>query len=137
VSAGADPASVVDRYLALIGDHGSAAGELAALLHGDFHFVERPNLVSPHGSERDRDDVVRSLLAGRELLAAQRFEVRDHLVSADRVVTRAAWTGTVARDAGPFRAGTELRAESSMHFVVRDGLIVEQENFDCFHPFGP
>jgi ketosteroid isomerase-like protein len=129
-------ADVVERYLALIADHDSDPAELAALLHEGFRFVERPNLVSPRGSERDREEVVRSLAAGRELLSSQRYDVRDHLVSGDRVVSRVVWTGTVARDAGPFAAGAELRAESTMHFVVRDGLIVEQENFDCFHPFG-
>jgi ketosteroid isomerase-like protein len=128
---------VVERYLGLIADHGSDPAELAALLHDDFRFVERPNLVSPSGSDRDREAVLRSLAAGRELLSSERYEVRDHLVSGDRIVTRVVWTGTVARDAGPFAAGAELRAESSMHFVVRGGLIVEQENFDCFHAFGP
>jgi ketosteroid isomerase-like protein len=31
-------------------------------------------------------------------------------------------------------AGTELRAECSMFFTVRDGRIAGQENFDCYHP---
>jgi ketosteroid isomerase-like protein len=131
----ADPVAIVERYLTLIADHDFPAEKLATLLDEDFRFVERPNLVNPRGSERGRDEIVRTLLAGRRLLAEQRFDVRDHLVAGDRVVTRAVWTGTVAESVGPFRAGQELRAESSMHFVVRDRLIVEQENFDCFYPF--
>jgi len=129
------PTAVVERYLGLIADHDSDPAELATLLHDDYLFVERPNAVSPRGSVRDRDTLLRSLAAGRDLLSSQRYEVRDHLVDGERVVTRVVWTGVVARDAGPFAAGAELRAESSMHFVIRDGLIVEQENFDCFHPF--
>ena len=49
-------------------------------------------------------------------------------------MTRATWAGTLAIDAGPWPAGTELRAECCMVFAVRDGRIVHQENYDCYDP---
>jgi ketosteroid isomerase-like protein len=95
-------------------------------------FVERPNLVSPRGSERDREQVLASVEVGRQLLRDQRFEVVDPVVEGDRVASRVVWTGTLAVEAPPYAAGAQLRADSSMHFTLRDGRIAHQENFDCF-----
>jgi ketosteroid isomerase-like protein len=125
-----NPATVVERYLALIADPTADLEAIGDLLHPDMRFVERPNLVSPQGTERDPQQILASVLAGRRLLSDQRFDVLDHLVAGDRVATRVAWTGTLA--AGPW-----LRADSSMHFTVRDGRIAHQENYDCFHPHAP
>lgn len=47
-------------------------------------------------------------------------------------MTRATWTGTLAIDARPRAAGTALRAACPIHFTLRDGRIVLQENFDCY-----
>jgi len=126
--------ATVERYLALVVDLDADPAGLDDLVHPDARFVERPCLVSPRGRERDVDAARAGLAHSRSLLSAQRIDVRDHLVAGDRVVTRAVWTGTLAHDAGPLRAGTELRAECSMFFTVRDGRIAAQENFDCYHP---
>jgi ketosteroid isomerase-like protein len=124
-----DPTAVIDRYLALIADPDSHPGQIADLLAADMRFVERPNLVNPEGTERDPAQVLESLERGRELLRDQSFDVVDHLVAGDRVVTRVAWSGTLAN-------GSRMRADSSMHFTVRDGRIAWQENYDCFHAPG-
>jgi ketosteroid isomerase-like protein len=127
-----DPTTVIERYLALISDPTADLEAIEALLDADMRFVERPNLVSPRGSERDREQLLASVAVGRELLRDQRFEVVDHVVEGDRVASRVVWTGTLAVAAPPFAAGSELRADSSMHFTLRDGRIAHQENFDCF-----
>jgi ketosteroid isomerase-like protein len=125
--------ATVERYLALIADLDADPAAFERLVHPDARFVEHPCLVSPRGQERDRDAARAGLARGRELLSAQRIAVLDHLVAGDRVVTRAVWTGTLARPAGPLPAGAELRADCSMFFTVRDGRIAAQENFDCYH----
>jgi ketosteroid isomerase-like protein len=129
-----DPTAVVERYLALIADPDAELKQIEALLDPDVRFLERPNLVSPRGSERDRAQMLTSVEAGRRLLRDQRFEVIDHLVDGDRVTSRVVWTGTIAVDAPPYAAESELRAHSSMHFTPREGRIIHQENFDCFEP---
>ena len=55
-------------------------------------FVERPNLVNPTGTERDAAAMRAGLELGRKLLAWQTYEVRDHVVRDDTVVTRSAGT---------------------------------------------
>ncbi len=129
-----DPAAVVDRYLAVVADLRAEPDALAALLHPDARFVEHPNLVAPSGRRRDAAAARAAREHSRALLAGHRFDVREHIVAGERVVTRATWTGTLARDAGAIAAGTELRAECCMVFTVRDGRILDQENFDCYQP---
>jgi ketosteroid isomerase-like protein len=124
-----EPTEVVDRYLALIADPRAEPAQIRELLDGDMRFVERPNLVNPRGTERDVPELLESLERGRELVTEQSFDVVDHLVCGDQVVTRAVWTGALA-------TGVRLRADSSMHFTLLDGRIVWQENYDCFHPAG-
>jgi ketosteroid isomerase-like protein len=128
-----EPTVVIERYLALIADPVADPAAIQELLDPEVRFIERPNLFSPRGSERDRAQMLASLAQGRELLREQRFDVLDHLVAGDTVATRVVWTGTLAVEAPPFAAGSRLRADSSMYFTFRDGLIVRQENYDCFH----
>src|SRR3954447_767041 len=129
-----DPAAVVDRYLAVVADLDAEPESLAALLDPAARFVEYPNLVAPSGRKRDVAAAGAAREHSRTLLAGHRFDVREHIVAGERVVTRATWTGTLGRDAGPIAAGTELRAECCMVFTVRDGRIVDQENYDCYDP---
>jgi ketosteroid isomerase-like protein len=129
-----DPEAVVERYLALIADPAADPAAVGALLDPRVRVVERPNLFNPRGGERDRDQALASLARGRALVAGQRFDVRERLVVGETVATLVVWTGTLAADAPPLRAGTPLRADSAMWFAVRDGRIVRQETYDCFHP---
>jgi ketosteroid isomerase-like protein len=132
-----DPTAVVERYLATVADPTASAEELGAFVDPAARFVEHPNLVAPAGRERDAAAARAALEQSRGLMAAHGFAVREHIVAGDRVVTRAAWAGTLATAAGPLTAGTELRADCCMVFTVRDGRIVRQENYDCYHPIAP
>ena len=103
-------------------------------MHPDARFTERPSLVAPGGRRRDAECARAAFVHRSALLRANRIEVHEHLAAGERVVTRATWTGVLAIDAGPIPAGTEMRAECCMVFTVRDGLIRDQDNYDCYHP---
>ena len=128
--------TLIERYLALIADPSADPDVIGELLDPEMRFVERPNLFSPRGSVRDPAQMLASLAVGRELVRDQRFDVLDHLVAGDAIVTRAIWTGTLAVPAQSVPAGARLRADSSMIFNFRGGRILRQENYDCFHPPG-
>ena len=64
-----EPTAVIERYLALIADPSSDPAAIRALLDDGMRFVERPNLVSPAGSERDVPRLLESIVEGRRLLA--------------------------------------------------------------------
>ena len=72
----ADPASVAWRLE--LEEFDADPAEFERLVHPDARFVERPCLVSPRGQERDPAGAWAGLVHGRELLRAQRIEVRDH-----------------------------------------------------------
>ena len=133
-AAPAGPIAVVDRYLANVADLDADPAALDALLDPAFRVVEHPNLVAPTGRRRNAATTLAARAHVRTLLAGHRFDVRGHIVAGDRVVTRLTWTGTLAIDAGAWPAGTEMRAECCMVFTVRDGRIVRQETYDCYHP---
>ena len=97
-------------------------------------FVEHPNFVSPPGSRRDRSALLASFEAGRRLMGEQRLEDSEVLPAGDCVVARAAWSGTLAVDAAPARAGSTLRARLAMFFTIRDGPVLRRENDDCYEP---
>jgi ketosteroid isomerase-like protein len=131
---GVNQTDIIERYLSLIADPSAGVERIAELLDADMRFVERPNLVNPRGSTRDVAQVLTSVGHGRSLLEAQRFDIVDHVVAGDTIATRVVWTGTLAVDAPPYRAGSCIRADSFMRFTLRDGRIAQQENYDCFHP---
>jgi hypothetical protein len=112
--------------------------EIRALLAPDVRFVQRPNLVSPTGSESDLTAIVAGVSAGRQLLAWQSYEVRDHIEQDDRVVVRMRWTGELAIDAGPWTRGTLLTAWCVGYYRLEHGLITEIEQHDCYEqPVAP
>src|SRR3954452_21492483 len=57
--------AVVERFLAAFDRRWPAEDELAELLGPDIRFTERPNLMNPGGSERDRKAMRAGLEAGR------------------------------------------------------------------------
>ena len=115
----ADPTSVVEQYLAVVADLHASPDDLAALVHPDARFTERPNRIAPGGRRRDAACARAAFVHSRALLSENRLDVHEHVVAGERVVTRATWTGVLAIDAGPVPAGTEMRAECCMVFRSR------------------
>src|SRR4051812_15570301 len=100
---------VVERFLAAFDRRWPPEDELAELLGPDVRFTERPNLINPGGSERDRTAMRAGLEAGRQLLAWQSYEVRDHVARGDTVVERVRRRGGRGTEAGPWAAGSRRR----------------------------
>ena len=123
---------VVERFLAAFERRWPAEDELAELVAPDVRFVERPNLINPAGSDRDAAGMSAGLERGRQLLAWQSYEVRDHVAVADTVVTRMRWRGELAVDAGPWPAGTQMTAWCVAHYRLAAGRIIHIEQHDCY-----
>jgi ketosteroid isomerase-like protein len=123
---------VVERFLAAFDHRWPTEDELVALVDPDVRFVERPNLINPTGSDRDAAEMRASLEQGRELLAWQSYEVRDHVADGDTVATRLRWSGELAVDAGPWSTGTRLTAWCVAHYQLAAGRIVRIEQHDCY-----
>lgn len=130
-----DEVAVVRHYYEVVSDLGSTKDDLLAVLHPDVQIHEHPNLITPRGSVRDRDEAVAAFLAGKELLSEQDFDVHEAFASGDRVAVRATWRGTLARDMGELQEGRELVAHVAALLTVKDGRIRRHETFDCYDPF--
>lgn len=96
---------------------------------------EFPNRLLPAGTQRDLRELREAAVLGQALMAEQEFEVLDLVASGPKVVVEATWRGRVARDAGPFKAGTQLRTRFVQVLELRDGKIVAMRNYDCFYPW--
>lgn len=127
---------VVERYYATIADLAAPPKALGKLLAKEAAIREHPNAITPHGSVRGRKESVAGFESGKALLSAQEYVLHEVLVENDRAAVRATWKGTIGEAAGPLPAGTELLAHVASFLTVRDGVVVEQETFDCYEPFG-
>jgi ketosteroid isomerase-like protein len=114
------------------GVHGEALRELYT---PDVVSVEHPNPISRRGSRADLDRIVVASDAGAALLSSQRYTIRDVHEDGNLVIFRYTWTGVIAVDRGPFRAGQELVAHVAAFAGITDGRISSFETFDCYEPF--
>jgi ketosteroid isomerase-like protein len=129
-----DPASIAKRYFEIVADLSSPPDALETLLHRDVRIIERPNAMSPHGAVRDREAAIAGFRAETRLLATQRIDLHEVLVSGHRVAVRATWRGTISEGTERLPAGTQLVAHITGMLTVVDGLIREHETFDCYEP---
>lgn len=113
------------------GRHGE---DLRPLFADDAVTIEHPNLLKPKGARMQLEEMLAGSSAGAELLEWQRYDIHQAVEQEDEVVLRLTWTGMVARDAGPFTKGQELRAHIVQFIRTRDGRIREIETYDCFEP---
>ncbi len=125
---------VVERFLASFDHRWPTDAELDELLRPDVRLVERPNLVSPAGSERDAAAIRSGVETGRRMLAWQSYTVRDHVAAGDSVVTRMRWEAELAVAVGPWPAGTRLAAWCVAHYRLVDRRIAAIEQHDCYEP---
>lgn len=124
------------RYLAAI-ESDPPGAEAASLSYyaPDVCQIEYPNRFTPNGAERDRRALADAAERGRRVLRSQRYEVRSALANGDEVALEVLWVGTLAVAVGTLAAGDEMRAHFGVFLTFRDGLIVQQRNYDCFEPF--
>src|SRR5262245_38852338 len=114
--------------------NGPRADAFSDLYAADVVQEEFPNRLLPHGARRDRAALREAMSKGLALMAHQTFELVNVLATGNSVAVEGRWTGTVAVDAGPFKAGTTIRARFAQVFDFRDGKVVAIRNYDCFDP---
>ncbi|MGE0158255.1 MAG: nuclear transport factor 2 family protein [Gemmatimonadales bacterium] len=111
-------------------------GSVAAFYHPGVVQEEFPNRFLPNGARRGLKELGEAAERGRKVMASQEFRVLDMIADGDTVVVESEWSGTLAvplPDGSP--AGTVMRARFAQFFVIEDGKIVAQRNYDCFYPW--
>lgn len=116
-------------------ESGASGEALRMLFTSDAVTVEHPNVLKPHGATTELAGMLANSSAGAQLLAQQRYDLVDAVAHGDLAILRLVWTGTIARDVGPFRAGQTLRAHIAQFISTREGRISRIETYDCYEPF--
>jgi ketosteroid isomerase-like protein len=114
------------------GTHGD---DLRPLFTDDAVTIERPNRLKPNGATSTLAAMIANSSAGAGMLSSQRYDIHDAVESGDIAILRLTWTGTIARDIGPFHAGQELVAHIAQFIRTRDGRVASIETYDCYEPF--
>lgn len=121
------------RYISAVEtrDDDAAAG----FLDPGVVFDEMPSRLAPTGRRHDLASMRAAAERGRSAVRDNRYEIVDAIAAGDRVAMQIRYRAVLARDLGPaMPAGSELRAAFAMFLRLRDGKIVEQQNYDCFEP---
>ena len=113
-------------------ERGVGGSGLAPFFTDDMQNIEHPNLLFPEGRRSVLAEVLRASERAPQLIAQQRYEVRELLVVGDRVAARISWSGVLKVGFGSFAAGDTLRAEIAQFVTVRDGRIAEKQTYDCY-----
>ena len=114
------------------GLHGEA---LRPYFTPDATVLEHPNAIKPKGAIGSVENMIAESTRGAGLLSSQTYAVREAIEHADLAILRLTWTGIIARDLGPFRAGQVLTAHIAQFIHVRHGRVASIETFDCYEPF--
>jgi ketosteroid isomerase-like protein len=93
--------------------------------------IEHPNGLKPQGDRRGLAELRKDAERGSKLLAWQRFMIRSAVCQDDRVALQVDWSGAIAG------ASDIMHVRSAMFFRFKNGLIVEQENYDLLVPSAP
>jgi ketosteroid isomerase-like protein len=122
------------RYFAAL-EAGATGEALAAFYAPEVVQEEFPNRLNPHGARRDLAAILDAAERGRQVMAAQRYEILSAVAEGDRVAVEFRWAGTLAVAVASLPAGAEMRGRFACFLEFRAGRIVAQRNYDCFEPW--
>lgn len=128
-----DNIAIVRAYIEAVERFDAEAA--AALLHEDVVQTELPNKLYAKGQVRGRDELMRDLPKGRQVLRSQTYPIATIFASGDRVAVETRWEGVLNVPLGRLQPGDAMVAHICMIFMLRDGKIVGQKNYDCYEDF--
>jgi ketosteroid isomerase-like protein len=131
-----NPASekLIQDYFRAI-ENSIPSAELGNFLHDEIRQTEFPSRLNPKGRTRGKAEMLADFERGKALVASQSYRIRGLVSDGDRVCAETEWTGTLVVPLGTLKPGEAIRAEFGVFFRLRDGRIVEQNNYDCIHPW--
>ena len=129
-----DNLAIARRYLEAL-ENGVDGSAWADFCTKDVVQEEFPNRLSPIGAHRDLAAILDAARRGKQVMRAQRFEIRNSIVDGDNVALEVFWSGLLAVPVDTLPADSEMRAHFSVWLEFRDGKIARQHNYDCFDPW--
>lgn len=96
---------------------------------------EFPNRLVDTTTTRDLAALRAGAERGKQTVRSERYEIVNLVAQGDAVACEVIWTGVLDVAFGALQPGDAMRAHIAMFLIWRDGKIIEQRNYDCFHPF--
>jgi len=127
---------IAQSYIALFNDPAAEPAQFDSFLAPDVVYEEMPNLLSPQGSTRGRDEMLAGIAQGKKLLSEQAYHIERAVSDGDVVALQVKWQGKLAVGFGAVAAGTVLQARIAMFITFAAGQIVHQRNYDAYDPIG-
>jgi ketosteroid isomerase-like protein len=125
---------IAKSYIALFDNPQAEPEQFKTFLAPDVVYEEMPNLLSPEGSTRNRDEMLAGIVQGKDLLSEQDYRIHRAVGEKDVVALEVQWQGKLAVGFGDVAAGTVLRARIAMFITFAAGQIVHQRNYDAYDP---
>lgn len=116
-------------------ESGTQGDALRAHFTDDATTIERPNQLKPAGATATLEQMIEASANGAQMLSWQRYEELSMLEHGSTVAVRCTWTGEIARDVGPFKAGQVLTAHIAQFIEVQGSKVASIETYDCYEPF--
>jgi ketosteroid isomerase-like protein len=127
----ADVLERAHRYFNAL-ETGATGEALAAFYAPEVVQEQFPNRLVPEGVRRDLAGILEAAARGRQVMAAQRYEILQAVADGPRVAIEFRWVGTLAKPFGSLPAGGQMRGRFAVFLEFREGRIVAQRNYDCF-----
>ncbi len=114
---------------------GALGEELARFFHPDVVQREYPNRLVPRGAARGLGELLEAAERGQRAVSDQEFKVRSIVCDGDMVAAEISWSARLKVPLGATPVGGIIRAEIGTFIRLRNGLIIEQTNYDCYPEF--
>ena len=122
------------RYLKAI-EQGATGATLAQFFAPQVVMELFPNRLAPQGSRSGLAEMLEAAERGQKALSSQHYEIKHEVASGDTVALEVLWVGTLAIPVAGLSAGSQMRAHFAAFLEFRDGKILAQRNYDCYHPW--
>jgi hypothetical protein len=122
---------VARRYLEALEGFATGAA-LAGFFAPDVVHEEFPNRLNAQGMRRDLAALLAGAERGKQVLASQRYEVRNAVARGEFVALEILWRGVLAVPLANLPAGSEMRAHLGVFLEFQQGRIKAQRNYDCY-----
>ena len=129
-----DNITTARRYLKAI-EAGGNFNSVSDYYAPDIIQIEYPNRLVPEGAQRDLHVLRDAWQRGQNVVASQRYDVRNVVASGDWVALEVTWSAVLNVAVGTIPQGGEMQAYFAVFLQFRDGKILRQHNYDCFDPF--
>ncbi|HKP95282.1 MAG TPA: nuclear transport factor 2 family protein [Fibrobacteria bacterium] len=103
--------------------------------HPDVVQYEFPSRLNPNGKGRKKQELLADFERSRSIISKHEYKVKSLVSDGDRVCAETEWTGILAIPIGDLKIGDAMKANFGVFFRIAEGRILEQNNYDCIHPW--